>query len=205
MVLTEEQRMIQESVGQLAARELAPQAARVDKDRIFPREGLRQLAADGLFGMAVPESLGGSGSDAVSFALATEAVAKVCASTALLFTGQRQVARMVALCGTDKQKQRLLPALLNGEKLGGVAVTEACSGVDASAMAMHAKSDGDDLVINGSKIMVAGAGEADVYVTLLRTDRSEAPMDLTAVLVEKDTPGFSFGSKAEARRAVSDR
>ena len=194
MLLTDEQKMIHETVSTLAARELAPRAAEIDRDGRFPREGLQKLAADGLFGMAVPPSMGGTGTDTVSFVVATEAVSKVCASTALCFVTQREMARAVALAGSDEQKGRLLPALISGEKLAAIAVTEASSGSNTAAISTHAKSDGDDFLINGSKIMITGAGEADVYLTVLRTDQSREPMDLTAILVEKDAPGFSHGT-----------
>ncbi len=194
MSFTEEQKMIQDAVSRLAERELAPRAAQTDREGRFPREGLALLAEEGLFGMAVPQALGGSGADTVSFVLATEAVARACPSTALLFVVQRVTARAIALLGTDEQKQRHLPRLMSGAALGAFAVTEPGSGSNTLALSTRAKLDGEHLVLDGTKAMVSAAGEASLYVVVARADGAREPTELTGVLVEKSAPGLSVGS-----------
>lgn len=197
MNLTDEQKMIQETVSRIAREALAPKAAEVDRAQIFPRDGLQELAAAGLLGIAVPEALGGGGSDTLSFVLVTEAIAKACASTALLSVTHSVVARALALAGSEEQKKRLLPGLVAGTKMAAFAVTEAECGSNPMAVTTKATSDGNDFVVNGTKVFITGAEEADVYLVLLRTDQAKGPLDLTALFVEKGTPGFSFGKKED--------
>lgn len=193
MNLTQEQRNLQETAQNVAQRELAPRAAAVDRDLAFPAEGLEQLAAAGLLGMTVPEALGGSGADALSFVLATEAIAQACASTALVFLTHSIVSRALSAAGSDAQKKRYLPAMVKGEQLGAIAVSEQDAGSNAGALSLKARADGDELVIDGRKILITAAGQADVYVVILRSEKAEGPLDLSALVVEKGTPGFSAG------------
>src|SRR3990172_2500162 len=117
MNLSEEQKMVQNTASNIAKQELAPRAARVDKEQVFPREGLRKLAEAGFLGLTVPESLGGGGADTLSFVLAAEAIAGGCASTALVFLTHAAVTRALAAAGSDEQKKRFLPALIAGRRL----------------------------------------------------------------------------------------
>jgi alkylation response protein AidB-like acyl-CoA dehydrogenase len=195
--LTDEQRMIQETARRIAQQELAPRAAEVDRDRTFPTDGLQQLAEAGFLGMTVPEALGGGGADTLSFVLAAEAIAQGCASTALLFLTHGVVARALAAASSDEQKSRFLPAIIGGERLGALAATEPDSGSNPLAIALKAEADGDDFVVNGSKVFITATEEAEVYLVVLRTDQAKTPIDLSALIVEKGTPGFSFGKKDE--------
>jgi alkylation response protein AidB-like acyl-CoA dehydrogenase len=195
--LTNKQETIQEAATQIAREELAPRAAAVDRDLAFPAEGLGKLGTEGLLGLTVPEGLGGGGADALSFVLATEAIAQACASTALLFLTHGVVSRAVAAAGSDAQKDRYLPGMVRGEQLGAIAVSEPDAGASAGALSLRAKTDGDDLVIDGVKSFVTAAGAADVYVVVLRTEEAKGPLDLSALLVEKGTPGFSVGEPYE--------
>jgi butyryl-CoA dehydrogenase len=197
MGFSDEQKMIQETAATIAQQELAPKAAAVDRDQIFPREGLQKLAKAGLLGMAVPKPMGGGGADTLSFVLAAEAIAKGCASTALVFVTHAAIARSLVVAGSDEQKGRLLPALASGEKLGAFAVTEADCGSNVFAIATTAKASGDAFIVDGSKSLITGAGEADTYLVVLRTDQAKTPADLSALFVEKGTPGFTFGKKEE--------
>ncbi len=117
MNLSDEKKMIQETANKIAQQELAPKAADVDRAQIFPRYGLQKLAEAGFLGITVPEALGGGGSDTVSFALVAEAIAKACASTALVFITHSVVARALAVAGSEEQKKRFLPGLVAGKKI----------------------------------------------------------------------------------------
>ncbi len=197
MNFSNEQKMIQETARKIAQQELAPRAAEVDKNMAFPTESLKQLAQADLMGMTVPEALGGGGADPLSFVLAVEAIAQGCASTALLFLTHGVVTRALAAAGTDEQKSRLLAAMISGERLGALAATEADAGSNPVAIATKARAEGDDFEVNGSKIFITGAQEAAVYLIVLRTDQAKIPPDLSALIIEKGTPGFAFGKKDE--------
>ncbi len=206
MNLSDEKKMIQETASKIAQKELAPKATDVDRAQIFPRDGLQKLAEAGFLGITVPEALGGGGSDTLSFVLVTEAIAKACASTALVFITHSVVARALAVAGSDEQKKRFLPGMVAGKKMAAFAATEPASGSNPFAIATKAGSDGNDFVVNGTKIFITGAGEADVYLVLLRTDQAKGPADLSALIIEKGTPGFSFGKKEDSLglRGTSD-
>ena len=147
--------------------------------------------------MTVPEVLGGGGTDTLSFVLAVEAIAQGCASTALLFLTHSIVSRALAAAGSDEQKSRLLPAMIRGERLGTLAATEPDAGSNPLAIATEAKAEGDDFVVNGTKAFITAAEEAEVYLVVLRTGQAKTPVDLSALIIEKGTPGFSFGKKIE--------
>ncbi|MBI2868230.1 MAG: acyl-CoA dehydrogenase family protein [Chloroflexi bacterium] len=206
MVLTEAQKMIQGTASSIARQELAPRAARVDREQFFPREGLNKLAEAGFLGLNVPEALGGGGADTLSFVLATEGIAGGCASTALVFLTHSLVARALAAAGSEEQKKRLLPAMIAGRRLGALAATEATSGANAFAITTRAVADGDDFVVNGAKTFITGAQEAEIYIVVLRTDQAKGPADLSALIIEKGAPGFSFGKKEDfmGLRGASD-
>jgi alkylation response protein AidB-like acyl-CoA dehydrogenase len=197
MNFTDEQKIIQETARKIAQQELAPKAAEVDRDQAFPVDGLQQLAKAGFLGMVVPEALGGGGTDTLSFVLGVEAIAQGCASTALLFLTHNVVSRALAAAGSDDQKSRFLPALIRGERLGAVAATEPDAGSNTLAIATKAKAEGDDFVVNGTKAFITAAEEAEVYLVVLRTGQAKTPVDLSALIIEKGTPGFSFGKKDE--------
>lgn len=148
-------------------------------------------------GLTVPEAMGGGGVDTLSFVLATEAIAEGCASTALVFLTHSVVARALAVAGSDEQKSGLLPSLVAGHRLGSLAATEPASGSNPMAITTKAVGDGDDFVVNGTKTFITGAGEAEVYVVILSTDAAKSPAELSALIIEKGTPGFTFGKKED--------
>jgi len=206
MNLSEEQKMIQETASKIAQQELAPRAADVDRAKIFPKDGLQKLAEAGFLGITVPATVGGGGAGTLSLVLIAEAIAKGCSSTALVFVTHAVVARALAIAGSDEQKNRLLPALISGNRLGAFASTEPTSGSNPFAITTKAVNDGDDFVVNGTKTFITGAQEAEVYLVLLRTDQARSPADLSALIIEKGTPGFSFGKKEDSMglRGTSD-
>ena len=195
--LNDDQKMIQETAAQIAQKELAPASAQRDIEAAFPKDGMRKLAEAGFLGMVVPKPMGGSGADIFSFVLATEAIAKACPSTASVFITHVIVERALALAGSDEQKGRFLPAMIAGDWLGAFAATEPNSGSNPFAIATKAASNGNDYIVNGNKIFITSAEEAELYLVVLRSDTAKAPPELTALLIEKGTPGFSFGKKED--------
>jgi len=197
MNLSNDQEMILETAINIAKQELAPMSAEVDRKQIFPRHGVQKLADAGFLGMTIPEDLGGGGADTLSFVLAMEAIARGCASTASVFVAHAVVAGALAVAGTDEQKSRFLPAMAAGRRLGAYAVTEPASGTNPFATTTKAISDGDDFVVNGTKTFTTSSEEAEVYMVILRTNQSRGPADLSTLIIEKGTPGFSFGKKED--------
>jgi acyl-CoA dehydrogenase len=195
--LNDDQKMIQETATQIAQKELAPTAAQRDLEGTFPKDGLQKLAEAGFLGMVVPKPLGGSGADIFSFVLATEAIARACPSTALVFITHNIVTRALAIAGSDEQKDHFLPAMIAGDQFGALAATEPNSGSNPFAISTRATSDSDEFIVNGNKIFITGADEAEVYLVVLRSDSAEAPAELSALFIEKGTPGFSFGKKED--------
>lgn len=197
MNLSNDQEMILETAINIAKQELAPMSAEVDRKQIFPRHGVQKLAEAGFLGMTVPDDLGGGGADTLSFVLATEAIAKGCASTASVFVAHAVVAGALAIAGTDEQKSRLLPGLITGHRLGAFAVTEPASGTNPFATTTKAISNGAEFVVNGTKTFITSSEEADVYLVILRMNKAVGPTDLSALIIEKGGPGFSFGKKED--------
>jgi len=192
-ILTQEQQMVKKSAGELARREFAPRAAEIDRTASFPWDNFRKLAQHGFTGMNVPEQYGGSGADILSFVLAIEEIAKFCGSTALVLLAHHFATQGIVLGGSPDMKAKFLPPLAKGEKLAAFAVHEPNSGCAHSSIETRAvKADGRYLV-SGSKFFVTSAGEADVYLVLVITNRSRGQQGFSLLLVEKGTPGMSFG------------
>ena len=192
--LTEEQEMTRKMVRELAANEIAPIAAEIDETGRFPTETVEKMAEAGLFGILTPPPFGGAGGDRLTFLLAVEEIAAASASVALSFVTSVGTAFAILAFGNDEQRRRYLSALAKGEKLGTVATAEPSGGTNwPMTLRTRAIADGDEYVINGSKCFTSNAGEADIYIVVARTDPTKGPMGLSALIVEKDTPGFSFG------------
>ncbi len=191
--LTEEQKMIQDTARELALLELGPRAVEADSYKLFPWDGVRVLADAELLGMLLPTSYGGGGADTLSFVLAVEALAKGCANTALIFVTHAIASRGVLIGSRDPLKGELLPKLAKGEKFIGFAATEPDSGSNTAAIQTSAKLDGENYVVNGSKIYITGVEEMHYYLTVVRT--GPGPTGLSSLVIEKDIPGFSTGRK----------
>jgi butyryl-CoA dehydrogenase len=185
--------MIVNTAKQLVHDDLAPRVVEIDCEHKYPREGMVKLAENEFLAINVPEDLGGIGADTLSFVLATEGIAKGCPSTALVYVTHSMVANSLVVGGSDELKKGMLPKMISGDSIASFAATEPNSGSNLFAVKSHAKTDGDDLIINGSKNFITGANEADMYLVTLRTDSAEGPEDVTAILIEKDAPGLSFG------------
>ena len=195
--LTPEQTLIRQTAAEIAQRELAPQAAALDIQGGFPREAIRKLAGAGLLGMTIPPAYGGSGADTLSLVLATEALAKACANTALVTLTHLAVGFAVTAFGTPGQKEKLLPQLARGDKLAALVATEPDAGSNALATQTAIQAAHDGYLVNGTKAFITSSGEADLYMTLGTVDRSKGIAGLTYLLAEKDRPGLSFGRRDE--------
>ncbi len=191
---TEDQRLIHQTVREFAARELRPHARRWDAAGTFPEEVVAPLARLGLWGMTVPPEFGGSGIDAVSMALAIEALAWGDGGIALSVAAHNSLcAGHIVRAGSEAQKRRYLPRLASGEWLGAWCLTEPGSGSDAAALGTRAVRRGDRWVLDGTKAFVTQGSLAGVYVVMARTDPSSGPRGISAFVVERGTPGLRVG------------
>ncbi len=198
--LTEEQSLIRETVRSFAEAEIAPSAKERDERERFDRELMfGKLAELGLTGIVFPEQYGGAGADYLSYAIAVEELSRVCASTGVTLSAHLSLgANPIYLFGTEEQKQKYLVPLAEGAKMGAFGLTEPSAGSDAGGTKTTAILDGDQWVLNGSKIFITNGGEAETYVVFARTDReAKKHHGISAFIVEKGTPGFSFGKKEE--------
>ncbi len=193
--LTEEQQSIKEAAHRLAQEQFAPRAAEIDESGEFPWENVRRLCESGFLGMAFPEEYGGGGADHVSHVVVKEEIARACLSTCTIMAAQYLGAMPLLLVGTPEQKEKYLPRLAAGEILAAFGLTEPGAGSDASQIITTAHREGDGYVINGGKCFVTNGGVADFYVVFAKTDREAGTRGISAFIVEKGVPGFSFGKE----------
>ncbi len=199
--LSKKHLLAQQLFKSFAETEVKPLAQEVDETEIFPRGTVEKMAESGFLGIPVPKEYGGQGCDALTYVMCVEELAKVCGTTAVIVSAHTSLCcDPILTYGTEEQKQKYLVPLAKGEKLGAFALTEPGAGTDAQGMQTKAVLDGDEYVLNGSKIFITNGKEADVYVifavTDIITDRKGRPKkEITGFIVEKGTPGFSFGTK----------
>jgi butyryl-CoA dehydrogenase len=197
--LTEEQRLIQETARNFARTELEPLAAKLDQegDRQAFLANLKKLADLGFMGLNVKEAYGGAEAGVVAFSVAMTEIARVCASTAVTLSVNNMVCEVIQAVGSEEQKRAYIPKICSGEyAAGSFALTETCAGSDPSAMCTQAVRDGNDWVLNGSKIFITSAPYAGVFVVWAVTDK-EAPKGkgISCFLVEAGTRGFIIGKE----------
>ena len=196
--LTEEQTLIRNMVREFAEKELAPSAAERDEKEHFDRALMfDKLAELGLTGIVFPEQYGGAGADYISYAIAVEELSRVCASTGVTLSAHLSLgANPIYLFGTEEQKMKFLKPLAEGSKLGAFGLTEPSAGSDAGGTKTTAQRTDKGWVLNGSKIFITNGGDAETYVVFARSDKNaEKHHGISAFIVEKGTPGFSFGKK----------
>jgi butyryl-CoA dehydrogenase len=199
--LSPEQKMIRDTARELATREIAPQAAEIDRTHEFPRKLFARLGELGLLGIMVPEKWGGAGMDALSYAVALEEIARACASTAVAMSVQSSlVAAPILKEGTDEQRARWLPDLAAGKKIGCFALSEPEAGSDAKAQRTRAvrlgqgdHGDGGRWILNGTKNFITNAPVADLAIVLANSDPTKGSRGITAFLVPMPTPGLTIG------------
>ncbi|CVK18998.1 acyl-CoA dehydrogenase [Sporomusa sphaeroides] len=194
--LTEDQKMTQKLVREFAEKQVAPSVAERDEHSEFSRELFDAMGEMGLTGICFPEQYGGADGDVLSYILAVEELSKVDDGIGITLSAT------VSLCawpifafGTEEQKQKYLTPLLEGSKMGAFGLTEPNAGTDAASQQTVAVLEGDHYVINGSKIFITNAGEAETYVIFAITDKSKGVKGISAFIIEKDMPGFTFGKK----------
>ncbi|MFK2825641.1 acyl-CoA dehydrogenase [Bacillus sp. B190/17] len=194
--LTEEHEMIRKMVRDFAKNEVEPTAAERDEEERFDMEIFRKMAELGLTGIPWPEEYGGIGSDYLAYCIAVEELSRVCASTGVTLSAHTSLAGWpVYKFGTEEQKQKYLTPMAQGEKIGAYGLTEPGSGSDAGGMRTTARLEGDEYILNGSKIFITNGGIADIYIVFALTDPSAKQRGTTAFIIEKDVPGFSVGKK----------
>ena len=192
-MLTGEQKAIQNMALDFAMAEMAPHAMKWDEEKIFPTDVLRELAQLGFAGVYVGEEYGGSGLSRLEAALVFEALSAGCTSTAAYLTIHNMASWMIDSFGNENQRSKFLPPLMRMDMMASYCLTEPGSGSDAAAMRSRAQRDGDHYILNGSKAFISGAGYSDLYVAMVRTG-DEGANGVSCFLVEKDTPGLSFGA-----------
>jgi butyryl-CoA dehydrogenase len=193
--LSKEQEMIRSMVSEFAEKEVKPNAQIIDENATFPWDNIKKMAKLNLLGLPIPEDLGGAGVDTVSYVLAVEEISKRCASTGVIMSVHTSVGTYpIYLFGTDGQKEKFVPPLARGERIGAFALTEPSAGSDAAGVQTTAVLKGDQYVLNGSKIFITNGGVAGSVVVMAMTDKSKGHRGISAFIVERDTPGFTYGS-----------
>jgi len=192
--LTEEQKLLERTVREFAEAEVKPLAAELDETGRFPRETLRKAAELGLTGISVAEEWGGAGMDHMSYAIVMEEIARVCASTSVILSVQNSLyCGALEKFGNDEQKKKFLVPFARGEKIGCYALTEPQAGSNAAALATKAVRKGDRYVVNGAKAWITNGGAADAGIIFVNTQPEKGEKGITAVVIEKGTPGFAIG------------
>ncbi|MTI60353.1 MAG: acyl-CoA dehydrogenase [Firmicutes bacterium] len=194
--LTEEQEMIRKVVRDFAQKEVEPIAAEIDETKEFPRENVNKMGRADMLGVPFPQEYGGAGADTLSYVLTVEELSYACATHGVICSAHTSLgAHPIFKYGTEEQKEKYLIPLAKGEKLGAFALTEPNAGTDASGLKTTAKLDGDSYILNGNKIFITNAGQADIFVITAMTDQSKGSRGISAFIVERTTPGFSVGKK----------
>ncbi|KAB2329718.1 acyl-CoA dehydrogenase [Cytobacillus depressus] len=192
--LTEDQQSIQKMVRDFSRDVLQPKAAELDEENRFPTEHIPKLAELGLMGIAYPEEDGGVGADSIAEAIAVEEITYACAATGSILTAHYLGIDGLYLAANDEQRKKYLVPGCTGEKLFAFCLTEPNGGTDVSAMKTTAKLVGDEYVLNGSKIFITNGAYADTLVVYAKTDVEKGSKGISAFIVEKGTPGLSYGA-----------
>ena len=194
--LTEEQKLLQNSVREFAESEVRPLAKEHDETGHFPRALFKKAAELGLTAVAFPESEGGAGFDHVAYTIVIEEISRCCASTGVILSVQNSLyCDPLHRFGTEEQKNKFLQPYARGEKIGCYALTEPQAGSNAAALQTKAVRKGDTYVLNGTKAWITNGGAADAAIVYANTDRAKGEKGITAILVEKGTPGFKAGKE----------
>ncbi|WP_412546093.1 isobutyryl-CoA dehydrogenase [Maricaulis sp. MIT060901] len=191
--LTEDQSLIRDMARKFADDRLKPNAAHWDEEKIFPVDVMREAAELGFAGIYTREDVGGSNLTRLDAALIFEELSRGCVATAAFLSIHNMCAWMIDTWGNEEQRQRFLPGMMTMDKIASYCLTEPGAGSDAASLRTRAKRDGDHYVLNGSKAFISGAGTSDYYVVMCRTG-DDGPKGVSTVVVEKDTPGLSFGA-----------
>jgi len=207
--LTEEHKMIRDMAKTIADEVVRPVAAEYDRKGEFPWPVVEKMAEAGLFGVYIGEEYGGIGAEdrTMNMVLVTEEVSKACGGIALAFAGTALGTLPIIIAGSDEQKAKYLPAIAAGKRLAAFALTEPQAGSDAAGIRTTAIRDGDHYVVNGIKQWITNGGDAEVYTVVVMTNPEKGPRGASTLVIEKGTPGFSFGKEEDKMgiRASSTR
>lgn len=194
--LTEEQKLLKKLYKEFTVNEVEPIAGEIDEEERFPVETVEKMKNNGMLGIPFPKKYGGQGGDILAYIMLVEELSKACGTTGVVLSAH------TSLCcgpiyefGTEEQKQKYLEPLAKGEKLGAFGLTEANAGTDAAGQQTKAVLDGDHYILNGSKIFITNAANADVFIVLAMTDKSKGTRGISAFIVEKEYEGFTIGKK----------
>lgn len=193
--LTEQQKMVKQLAYRIAEEKVLPVRAELDETEEFPREIMKELADADMFRIFIPEEYGGLGGGCLELCLAMEELSRVCSGVSVSYAASALGAYPLLDYGTPEQKQKYLPDIASGKKLAAFALTESTAGSDASGIRTTAIRDGSNYVLNGTKQFITNGGEAEIYTVIALTDPAKGPRGASAFIVEKGTPGFSFGKK----------
>ena len=194
--LSDEQKLLQRMVREFAESEVKPLAREIDETGQFPHETFRKAAELGLTAVALPESEGGAGFDHVSYSIVIEEISRVCASTGVILSVQNSLyCDPLHRFGTEEQKKQFLAPFARGEKIGCYALTEPQAGSNAAALATRAMRQGDRYIVNGTKAWITNGGVADAALVFVNTDPAKDEKGITALLIERGTPGFKVGKE----------
>ncbi len=199
-MLDKQHEMVRTLFKEFAEKEVKPLAQEVDETEVFPRVTVEKMAKAGFMGIPIPKEYGGQGADVLTYAMCVKELSKVCGTTGVIVSAHTSLCcDPILTFGTEEQKQKYLVPLAKGEKLGAFGLTEPGAGTDAQGQQTKAVLDGDEWVLNGSKIFITNGKEADVYVIFAVTGmiekRGKMMKEISAFIVEKGTPGFTFGTK----------
>ena len=200
--LTKEQEFVRKMVIEFATYEVEPIAADIDQEHRFPVETVEKMAKYGLLGVPFPTEYEGAGGDYISYAITVEELSRVCASTGVICSAHTSLCSWpIFNWGNEEQKKKYLPDLLSGRKLGAFGLTEPGAGTDAAGQQTRAVLEGDEWVLNGSKVFITNGGYADTFVVMAMTDKSKGTRGISSFIVEKGDPGFSIG-KTEDKMGI---
>lgn len=205
--LNEEQIMIRDLARQIAEEKVVPVRAELDEKEEFPWEIMNVLAQSDLFGLFIPEQYGGLGKGCLELCLAVEELSRACLAVATSYAANALGTYPLLLYGSEEQKKKYLPDIAAGKRLVAFGLTEANAGSDAAGIQTTAKLVGNEYILNGTKQWITNGGEAEIYTIIALTDRAKGARGASAFIVEKGTPGFSFGKKEKKMgiRASSTR
>ena len=196
--LTKEQELVRQMVRDFAVNEVKPIAAEIDVTERFPMENVKKMGELGMMGIPFPTEFGGAGGDVLSYILAVEELSKVCATTGVILSAHTSLcASLINENGTPEQKEKYLRDLCTGNKIGAFGLTEPGAGTDAAGQQTTAVLDGDNYILNGSKIFITNGGVADTFIVFAMTDKSKGTKGISAFIVEKGFQGFSIGKKED--------
>lgn len=191
--LTEEQKMFRDSIRELVKEKVEPRAMEIDEKGEFPWDVVEVFRENGILGLPFAEEYGGQGADLLTLCIAMEEIAKACVNSSLILGCQELGSTPIKIAGSEEQKRKYLPDLASGEKLAAFGLTEPEAGSDAAAMKTRAEKRGDRYILNGTKCFITNGGVADTYTIFAMTDPVKGVRGISAFIVEKDFPGFTFG------------